>query len=156
MGNNFMVVEHQQDKTVFGLCKQSNDKTHAKDIPALSKKYYEVVGKKSGAVLPFFVISKDYDKDTKDYRLFVGGLIECADLETFTIPKGLYGKVTVKPKMGFMWGMSIGIAKRAFYTEWLPKSNYAPINMEYEYHTEVSQGKNPQIDILFAIEENNA
>ena len=55
--------------------------------------------------------------------------------------------------MGFMWGLSIGEAKRAFYTEWLPNSDYTALNMEYEYHTEISAGKNPQIDILFSIEK---
>ena len=55
--------------------------------------------------------------------------------------------------MGFMWGLSIGEAKRYFYKEWLPKSGFLPLNMEYEYHSEASKGKNPQIDILFAIEK---
>jgi len=150
---NFTIVENTEDKTVFGLYKQSNDKTQSKDIPVLSKKYFEAVNKNSGEVLPFFVISKDYARDTKDFLLFVGGLIDNASLETVTIKKGLYGKATIKPKMGFMWGMSIGEAKRAFYTDWLMKSNYTPLNMEYEYHTEISKGKNPQIDILFAIKE---
>lgn len=78
-------------------------------------------------------------------------MIEKGNLETFVIPGGVYGKVTVKPKMGFMWGLSIGEAKRSFYTGWLSQSDYLPLNMEYEYHTETSMGKNPQIDILFAV-----
>ena len=147
----FTVVEHREDKTVYGLCRQSNDKTQAKDIPALSKKYYEAVSQNSGEVIPFFVISRDYDKATKNFLLFIGGLIESTNLDKFIIPKGLYGKVTIKPKMGFMWGMSIGEAKRTFYMEWLPKSEYTPLNIEYEYHTEISKGRNPQVDILFAI-----
>ena len=101
--------------------------------------------------MPFFVISKDYDERTKDFVLFIGGFLECENLETLMIPKGLYGKITIKPKMGFLWGLSIGQAKRAFYRDWLPKSDYSALNMEYEYHTEISKGKNPQIDILFAI-----
>ena len=107
---------------------------------------------KTKRISPFFVISSDYDKNTKDFQLFVGALIENTSIETFTIPKGIYGKVTIKPKMGLMWGLSIGEAKRTFYTEWLLKSDYTPLNMEYEYHTEISKGKNPQIDILFSIE----
>ena len=146
------MIELREDKSVFGLCKQSNDKTQTKDIPNLSKEYYDVVSKNSGDVIPFFVISRNYDINTKGFQLFIGGLIENDNLETFTIPKGVYGKVTIKPKMGFMWGLSIGEAKRYFYMEWLPKSEYTPLNMEYEYHTEISKGKNPQIDILFAIE----
>ena len=150
---NFAVIENKEDTSVYGLCQKSNDRTQAKDIPATSKKYYEVVNRKSGEVIPFFVITKDYNENTKDFQLFIGGVIERDNLETLIIPKGIYGKVTIKPKIGFMWGLSIGEAKRVFYTEWLPNSDYTALNMEYEYHTEISTGKNPQIDILFFIEK---
>ena len=148
---DFTVVEHIEAITIFGLSQQSNDKTQANDIPALSKKYYEAIGKNSGEVIPFFVVSKDYDINTKDFRLFIGGSVENSNLEPFVIPKGLYGKVTIKPKLGFMWGLSIGEAKRAFYKQWLPKTDYLPLNMEYECHTEMSIGRNPLLDILFAV-----
>ena len=150
---NFAVIENKENTSVYGLCRKSNDRTQAKDIPAISKKYYEAVSEKSGEVIPFFVIAKDYNKSTKDFLLFIGGVVERNNLETFIIPKGIYGKVTIKPKMGFMWGLSIGEAKRAFYTKWLPNSDYTALNMEYEYHTEISTGKNPQIDVLFSIEK---
>ena len=150
---SFSVVENNEDKSIFGVYKKSNDKTQAKDISAISKKYYEAIGMRSGEVIPFFVVSKDYNESTKDFQLLIGGLIENENLETFVIPKGTYGKVTVKPKMGFAWGLSIGEAKRVFYTNWLPKSEYSSLNMEYEYHTDISIGKNPQIDILFAIKK---
>jgi len=152
---DFVIIENKEDIPVFGLCQKSNDRTQAKDIPAISKRYYEAVSKASGEVIPFFVVSKDYNESTKDFQLFVGGVIEKDNLETYVIPKGIYGKVTIKPKVGFMWGLSIGEAKRAFYTAWLPKSNYTALNMEYEYHTEISKGKNPQIDILFSVEKRN-
>ena len=148
---DFTVVAHKEDTKLFGLSGQSNDKTQAKDIPALSKKYYEIAGKSRDEILPFFVVSSDYDEKSKDFRLFVGGEVECSGLEPLIIRKGIYGKATVKPKMGFMWGLSIGEVKRAFYTKWLPQSEYMPLNMEYEYHTEKSKGKDPSIDIFFAI-----
>ena len=151
----FSVCEIHEDRTVFGLSEQSNDKTQSKDVPSLSKRYLATVNKSQGEVIPFFVVSRDYNKDTKDFQLFVGGAIEKDNLETFIITKGIYGKVTIKPKMGFMWGLSIGEAKRAFYMEWIPKSDYTALNMEYEYHTKISTGKNPQIDILFSIEKRN-
>lgn len=150
---DFVMVENSQDIIVYGLGQKSNEKTQSKDIPAISKKYCEAVHKNAGEVLPFFVVSKDYNENTKDFELFVGGLLENDNLETFVIAKGLFVKTTVKPKMGFLWGLSIGEAKRTFYTQWLPKSNYTAFNMEYEYHTEISKGKKPQIDILFAIGE---
>ena len=150
---DFTIIEIEEDIPVYGLSQKSNDKTQAKDIPALAKKYYEAAGKNGGEVIPFFVISKDYDTTTRDFQLFVGGWIGNKALETFVIPRGTYGKVTVKPKLGFIWGLSIGKAKRAFYTQWLPKSKYMALNMEYEYHTEISKGKNPQIELLFAVRE---
>ena len=152
---DFSIVEIKDDMLVYGTGQKSNDKTQAKDIPALSKKYYEAAGKDSGEVIPFFVISKGYDESTKDFQLFIGGSIENESLETFIIPKGLYGKATVKPKMGFLWGLSIGETKRAFYKEWLPKSRYVALNMEYECHTEISKGKKPQIELLFAVREHS-
>jgi len=152
---DFAIIENKEDVTVFGLSQKSNDKTQSKDISTISKKYYEAASKESGEVIPFFVVSKDYDESTKDFQLFVGGVIEKDNLEPFVIPKGIYGKVTIKPKLGFMWGLSIGHAKRTFYTTWLPTSDYTALNMEYEYHTEISTGKNPQIDILFSIEKRN-
>ena len=150
---NFSVVENENSKAVFGLCQKSNDRTQARDIPALSKRFHKAVGMGRGEVIPFFVISKDYDERTKDFQLFVGGLLENDNLKAFIIPKGLYGKVTVKPKLGFLWGPAIGEAKRRFYMEWLPKSGYSSRCMEYEYHAEASIGRTPQIDILFAIEK---
>jgi len=150
---DFTVVEHSEAITIFGLSKHSNDKTQANDIPILSKTYYEIVGKNNGEVIPFFVISKDYDINTKDFLLLIGSQIENSKLEPFVIPKGFYGKITIKPKLGLMWGLSIGEAKRTFYTQWLPKMDYLPLNMEYEYHTEMSMGRKPQLDIFFAIKK---
>ena len=150
---SFTVIESKEERSVFGLFHNANDRTRAKDIPNTTKKYYEAVGKESGEVIPFFVVSKDFNESTKQFQLFIGGMIQNENLEAFVIPKGMYGKVTVKPKMGFLWGLSIGEAKRSFYLKWLPKSDYTALNMEYEYHTEISTGKNPQIDILFAVKK---
>jgi hypothetical protein len=147
----FAVIDVSKDTLVYVVGQKSNDRTQAKDISALAKKYREAVGKNSGVVVPLFVISKDYDENTKDFHLFIGGLNKNESLEAFVIPKGLYGKTTIKPRFGFMWGLSIGDAKRAFYTQWLPKSNYTALNIEYEHHTEISTEKKPQIEILFAV-----
>ena len=92
---DFAIIENKEDIPIFGLCQKSSDKTQAKDISAISKKYYEAVSKESGEVIPFFVASKDYNESTKDFQLFVGGVIEKDNLETFVIPKGIYGKVTI-------------------------------------------------------------
>jgi hypothetical protein len=148
---DFSIVEIIENLHIYGLSKKSSDRVQAGDIQTLANKYHEIINKNSGEVIPFFVLSKDYNERTKEFDLFVGGLIENNALEIFVIPKGLYGKSTIKPKWGFLWGLSIGEAKRIFYTGWLPKSDYTTLNMEYEYHTEISKGRNPTIDILFAV-----
>lgn len=148
---NINVIEKVEDMSVFGLWMNSNDKYVSKDIQTLSKKYYEIVGKKEGGVLTFFVLSKDYNEKTKDFELFVGGFLEDGNLEKTKLPAGYYGMVTIKPMLGFLWGLSIGQAKRYFYTQWLPKSNYRSLNLEFEYHTEKSVQKSPEIELYFAV-----
>ena len=151
--SDFNIIETKEAQYIYGLSCCSNIRSQPKDIPVLSKKYYEAVNKRKMEVLPFFVLSQNYDEDTRDFELFIGGLLENTNLEMMEIPKGLYGKMTVRPKLGFLWGLAIGEAKNYFYGKWLPRSNYRPLNFEYEYHDEMSQGKNPKIDILFAIEK---
>ena len=102
-------------------------------------------------VFPYFVLSRNYNELSKDFEMFVGGTIDKKGLESLIIPNGEYARITIKPKLGFLWGLAIGEAKRYFYTKWLPKSRYSALNMEYEYHTEKSDGKSPEIDIFFAV-----
>lgn len=147
------VIEKKEKMTVFGLWSICNDTSVSKDIKALSKKYYDIVGKKEGEVLPFYVLSKDYNEQTKDFRLFIGGLIENSKLEKIVLSQGCYGMMTIRPKLKFLWGLSIGQAKRFFYTKWLPQSDYKGLNLEYEYHTEKSISKIPEIEIYFALEK---
>lgn len=140
-----------EEQVIFGVSKNSNDLRIDKDIKEMSKQYLTAV--KQDFVLPYFVLSKNYDKKTTNFEMFIGSTHEYNDLEKFVIPKGKYCKITVKPKWGFLWGLSIGKAKRFFYTKWLPNSEYKAVNMEYEYHTEKSAGNNPTIDVIFAIED---
>ena len=137
--------------TIYGLSKMSNDKTISKDITKLSKQYKDII--KNETVLPYFILSKNYNEQTKDFEILIGGTLEIKQLEQYIISKGKYAKITIKPKFGFLWGLSVGEAKRYFYTNWIKNSNYKPSNMEYEYHTEKSIGKKPTIDIIFSISD---
>lgn len=142
----------QEPQTLFGLWAGANDKTMAKDIPALAKEYHAALGKASGDVLPFYVLSKDYDPATGSCHLFIGGQVQGDALESFTLPGGLYATLVVRPRLGLLWGPAIGQAKQAFYGRWLPQSGYTARNLEYELHTEQSIGKKPSITLHFAIE----
>ena len=144
-----------EEQTVFGLSKPSNDRTVAGDVKALSAQYHRLLGKTSGEILPFFVLSRNYDEASGDFELFVGGLLEAKSLKKILLPAGKYAKIFVKPKLRFLWGPAIGEAKRFLYTKWLPTSGYEPLNLEYEFHTGRSTGKNPAIDLYFAIKEKN-
>lgn len=144
-----------EEKTIYGIWRKSNDKTISSDIKSISEKYYSVVSLSPGNVLPYFILSRNYDEQSKDFEMLIGSTIENKDLDECYLPKGKYAKITIKPKLGFLWGAAIGEAKRYFYTKWLPSSQYQSLNMEYEYHTEKSKEKHPSIDIIFAIQKNN-
>ena len=145
-------VVQMEEETIHGLWRKSNDRTISKDIKALSEKYHAAVSLPMGKVFPYFVLSRNYDVQSKDLELFIGSTTDKNGLERLILPAGKYASITVKPKMGFLWGASIGEAKRYFYTKWLPGSPFEALNMEYEYHTEKSIGKQSTIDIVFAIQ----
>lgn len=146
-----ITISTQPEQLLYGIQGSSGDKTIAKDIPTLSKRYRTILDDPSRDAFPFVVLTKNYDETTGAFDLFVGGTIENDQLEAMVLPEGTYGTITVKPKLGFMWGPAIGEAKRYFYTKWLPASGYEAVNLEYELHTEKSVGKKPEIDILFAL-----
>lgn len=145
-------IEYIEQQTIYGLWQRSNDKTISKDIKALSKQYYAVVSTPEGKVLPYFVLSRNYKEQSHDFELFIGSVINKGGLESYVLTAGEYAKITVKPKLGFLWGASIGEAKQYFYTKWLPTSSFEALNLEYEYHTEKSMEKQPAIDIIFAVQ----
>lgn len=140
------------EQALLGVWMNSNDKTIAGDIASLSRQYDTMISRDRGTVLPYFVLSRNYDEHSGDFELFVGGTLESGGLERFVLPAGEYAKITVRPKFGFLWGVSIGQAKTYFYKKWIPQSPYRALNMEYERHTEESVGKRPSVALLFAVE----
>ena len=146
-------VVYKEQQVINGLWKKSNDKTISKDIEELSKRYHKVVSLPGKKVFPYFVLSKNYDEKSKDFEMFIGSTIKKESLDSFILPAGEYAKITIRPKFGFWWGISIGEAKRYFYTKWIWENPYEALNMEYEYHTEKSVEKRPTIDIIFAIKK---
>lgn len=137
---------------LYGVRSAGNDKTMAAGIRRLSAAYHTVTASRKRSVWPFFVLTRNYDPQTRNCELFIGSDTPADGLETLLLPAGEYATVTVRPVWGCLWGPAIGRAKRYFYTEWLPQSPYRPLNLEYEYHTaEKSTGWHPSIDIFFAI-----
>lgn len=145
-----ITLTEQPEQTLYGLHQPSSDRTQSRDIPSLSKRFSHQLGEKPGDVLPFYVISKDYRPDDGSFSLFIGGERPC-ELECETLPAGTYAVLSVRPKLGFLWGPAIGQAKRWFYTRWLPESGYEAVNLEYERHTLQAVGRNPSIELHFAI-----
>ncbi|WP_195268001.1 effector binding domain-containing protein [Eubacterium sp. 1001713B170207_170306_E7] len=140
------------EQKLYGLWKKSNDRSISEDIRVLSEAYHKAVGQPD-TVLPFFVLSSNYKAQTQDFELFIGSVSEREGLEEHTIPAGAYAKMTVRPRLKCLWGRAIGVAKRYFYTRWLPESAYEALNMEYEYHTEKSVGRHPEVDLIFAVKK---
>lgn len=97
------------------------------------------------------MVSRDYDAAAGTFTLFLGDDGSNRGLEQEILPAGLYAKLEIRPKLGFLWGPAIGAAKRWFYRKWLPASAFEAVNLEYELHTEKSIGKHPSIDLLFAV-----
>lgn len=147
-----VTVAQMDEQRVYGLWRKSNDRTLSGDIRILSEKYHATVKIPEGKVFPYFVLSRNYEEQSKDFELLIGSTL-CKDgLECFVLPAGEYARITVRPKLGFLWGAAIGEAKRYFYTKWIRESPFEALNMEYEYHTEESLGKHPTITIVFAVQ----
>ncbi len=151
MGRLSVDIMELEEMTLYGLWKGSNDKTVSSDIDFMSKEYHEAVGRRDGEILPYFVLSRNYDKQCREFELLVGSTLEHENLERLILPQGPYARITVSPRFGRWWGMAIGEAKRYFYTKWLPGSPYEALNLEYEYHTQKSKDSHPSIDIMFAV-----
>ena len=142
-----------EELTLYGLWQPSSDQSVARDIPALSRRYRAAIQRQGEQVLPFYVLSRDYDEASGRFSLFVGNEQPHPALRELTLPTGLYGKMVVRPRWAFLWGAAVGAAKRYFYTQWLPGSPYRACGLEFERHTEKSLGRRPSVDLLFSIRE---
>lgn len=119
----------------------------------MAGEYYAAIQKAEGSVLPFYVLTQGYDPATGKFALFIGAEEAAEGLQMAQVPGGEYAVVTVRPKLGFLWGPAVGQAKQTVYARWLPGSGYAARNLEYEYHTQESTGKRPFIELWFALEK---
>ena len=211
-------VEFCEQVLLYGIWLPSSDKTISKDISRQSGLFHQLIGQLPGTVLPFFVLTRNYQPKSGKFELFVGCSDDflnastaspCSDplplslptpsvgpcfseeaaetasasganiqnkdqrvdirstnsasknvpnkffidkrLTTFLLPAGQYGRITVKPKFGLFWGLSIGQAKRYFYQKWAPENGFRPLNLEYELHTLESVSRHPSIEIVFAV-----
>lgn len=151
MSTKEVTLATMEPVTIFGLGMASNDRTQSGDIPKLSQLYAKQV--KIKGVLPFYVLSEHYDPATGAFDLFIAGTVEGQGLQARTLPQGTYAHMTVRPKLGMLWGPAIGEAKRYFYTQWLPASGYGPLGMEYELHTERTLARPAELDLYFAVEK---
>ena len=142
-----VALTKQPRQMLYCLHKNSGDK--AGIFPA-SQNSFTHIGAKPEMVLPFYVVSRDYDAAAEAFTLFIGDDGSNRGLEQEVLPAGIYAKLELRPRLGFLWGHSVGRAKRWFYTKWLPGSGYEAVNLEYELHTKKSVGKHPAVDLLFA------
>lgn len=149
-------LESFNEAVIYGIWMKSNDKNISKDIRNLCEEYHKVVKKKEKEVLPLYVMSVNHKENTGDFQLFIGSSsIEDSSLEHYKLHGGTYARINVTPKLGFLWGAAIGEAKHFFYKKWLAENGYESLNLEYELHTEKSIGKDPSIDLIFAVSKSN-
>ena len=78
------------EQAIWGIGRQSGDQTISADIHALSAAYHSLASVPRGSVLPFFVLSRNYDGRNGSFELFVGGTLEKDGLEqAFLPPRGI-------------------------------------------------------------------
>ena len=138
-------------RSVYGCSMVSSERTVSEDILVLAKRYRAARPNASWPVLPFFVLSRGFNRATGRFSLFVGGEEQAEGLEFAELPAGLYARIIVKLRFAFLLGREIGRAKRYFYQAWLPNSAYMGQNLEYEYHTAKSMEPRPQVELIFGI-----
>ena len=144
--NSKLTLRELPQQTVYGLHIASGDRTQSRDIPALAGRFHKATGTAPGSVLPFYVVSRDYDPESGSFTLFVGG--SCGP-EREILPAGTYAVLPIRPRFSFLWGAAVSAAKRRFYRNWLPESDYESLNLEYELHTEA--GRRPAGELRFRI-----
>lgn len=115
-------------------------------VPATSDRYHKIVNFRPGRILPLYVL-------TRGSTLFVGSTKQAEGLQSISLPGGPYACITIRPKYGLFWAKSIAETKSWFLHEWLPASKYRPIGLEFELHSERTVGKNPTLDLFFALEK---
>lgn len=154
MSDYIVKIANKKTCSFYGIWKNSNDKTISKDIQELTNQYNEKIDKKEGEVIvPFVVLSRNYQPDTRDFELFVGGTKPLEGLETIQLAGGKYATITIKPLLGWLWGPAIKKAKKYVYQKWLPNTNLEASNLEYEFHTQKTIEKSPTLDIIFSVHD---
>lgn len=136
---------------LHGFRGESSAQTFRKDLPALSVRYHSVLQSSPGKLLPLYVVTRDHDPASGRLTLFFGGNTANEALEDIDMPAGVYARMVLRPKYGLFWGKAIEEAKRWFYGEWLPQSKFSPLNLEFEHHTDRTTGKQPTLELFFAL-----
>lgn len=138
---------------LYGVQATVCHRTLAREISTLSAQYTALSKREPRRALPFYVVSCNDSADAESFELFLGSTTPHAGLERFAPAAFPCASLTVRPKLGFLWGAAIGEAKRWFYTRWLPASEYLPLQLEYELHTEKTLGKSPSLELRFALQK---
>lgn len=151
--SDYTITEQKDPKEIYGLRMLSSDRTQAADIQTLSALYQNITGKPPKEALPYFIITQNYNEQTRQFDLFVGSLLDHKELESLLLPSGIYAKSEIKSTFSFLLGQKIGKAKRDFYRHFIPQSSYSPLDITYEYHTEKSLAQNGTIEIFYAVQK---
>ena len=146
----------QPRQTLYGFHKRSGDRAQGRDIPSLAKRFHECVGVEPGTLVPLYIVSRNYTAADRAFTLFVGDDGSNRGLEQEILPAGTYAHLELRPRSSLLWGLSVGRAKRWFYTRWLPESGYEAADITYELHTQKSMGRHPAVDLLFAVRKKQA
>lgn len=108
-------LEYRKEMCLYGIWTPSNDRTAAKDMAELSSSCHRITGTQDGAILPYFVLSRNYGVGSGSFEWFIASLARSETLQALILPENQYAVVAVRPGIWFLRGLAMGKAARFLY-----------------------------------------
>ena len=156
------VISLDKPIIVLGLTIRTGMKSVFKDVTKILKQYmcykekYGIPDQK--VPWEYISLSRNFSDDqTWDY--LTGHVVNSIEkspgiFTAFEVPTGKYVVFSIRPRLKFMLGFTIGKTKKYIYEVWLPKSEYEFSGYEFEYNNEKMFNENPHyIDLYVAVNE---
>ena len=152
------VIEIKEEMISAGIMITSDEKSIMNDGAKAQNEFYEKKDGIENGCDPWGITVITYPKDENGkFKYFIGNRVESLEgndeFHTAIVPKGFYGRITVKYKNSIMWNVDVANARRFFCNKWLPKSEYKASDefIDMEYYDRRCRNYSPTIDLYFPI-----